>query len=80
MELAVGPFAEGTLTFVDCFPDLAQVMGSGRTRFLADASSAVREADMRSAVISQVLESSMPCGIREARARGVASDTSRRKS
>ena len=76
MELAVGPFAEGTLTFIDCFSDLAQVMGSGRTRFLADASSAVREADMRSAAISQLLESSGASGIRDARARGVASDTS----
>ena len=75
LELAVGPLGEvGTLTFVDCFADLARMVGPGRARFLADTSSASREADMRSIATSQVLEGSGAAGIREARARGVASD------
>ena len=77
MELAVGPFADSCpLTFVDRFADLAQVVGPGRARFLGDMSSALREADMRSAAIFRLLEGSAAVGIREARARGVASDAS----
>lgn len=76
-ELAVGPLTRDvTLTFIGVFSELANVVGRSRGRFVEDTASGDRVAVLHAESVRSGLERSGAAGIRDARARGIASDVS----
>lgn len=77
VELTVGPLSQGsTVTFVDCFHDLAHVTGAGRARVAPDGPVAARETEARLSAVHDILTASGAADLRDARAGSLASDAS----